>query len=827
MVAKPLEPPMKPLRPNTFFQRRRIGAVALAAVGLLAILRLRGSCETPLSIGSELAIQAAILAVWSMLFRHRERSAELTSQYQQTLVFGGLLVITPWCLQVCMRMIGHGTGWELIAMSSFAWSTLYCTLYCTLCAQRQRSLGTSVVCSGFLTLLATCSSDKAAALLFALLWGSLCLWWLASSHWERAQRCQVSTVIENRWQRPIIVMVGCLVFAVSAWSVAGRFPPAGRLPWEIAPTSGGTTSNDEFARSGVGDGDALVAARENAASFGAVDSDLMLDSKEASLFDLYSDTFGEPVRKQDVERTVALSPQTQEAPQLANMAQSDGASAALTTQRRAGTAPKPMASRASDALLFWIGRANTHLALERFADFDGVQWHTTKKLPETADASEQNQTQKIKPIPYGNNTWFSASDSRQSTAIFMGSLPEAVKFARLKSPRIPSVAGMHSWHIRQVDDSSFFQVDATDNLSMPGRKSVPEFTVVRYINREIDLQSLRQAIPSPRKIETDSVPVTEGQRLARATLDRWLAAAGKQSAWSTINLIAENLRGQFRLDRTLDTSSAPDPLAGFLTHRAGNDLMFATAAASMLRELGYETRLVTGFVARTENRLGWTKELAVYAQDTHAWLEVKAAGGQWIPLEPTPGYPLPVYRVSWSYWLAMHAWKMAMIMLALATFSVACWWQRAWLFDSGCRLAALAYWIGNDRQRCRWLLTILDCRSRLAGCARPAHVSPQRWYAVLSRTDHMPVAQSTLIFFSEADRLWFGHQQELSQAGRAACRTLWTQSTCRVLRQAMRGISKPQGDHPRNSTFLSPSSLSDRRSDKRSKDKKSLTGHYA
>ena len=800
-----------------------MGAVALAMVGLLAILRLRGSCETPLSIGSELAIQAAILGVWFKLFGHRQRSTDWASQYQQALVIGGLVVITPWCLQVCLRMIGYGTGWELIAMSSLAWSTLFCTI----CTQRQRSLGTSVVCSGFLTLLATCSSDKAAALLFALLWGALCLWWLASSHWERAQRCQVSTVIENRWQRPIIVMVGCLVFAVSAWSVAGRFPPAGRLPWEIAPTSGGTTSNDEFARSGVGDGDALVAARENAASFGAVDSDLMLDSKEASLFDLYSDTFGEPVRKQDTERTVALAPQTQEAPQLANMAQSDGASAALTTQRRAGTAPKPMASRASDALLFWIGRANTHLALERFADFDGVQWQAAKQLPETGKAAAQNQTQKISPIPSGNNTWFTTRDSAQSTAIFSGSLPEAVKFARLKSPRIPSVAGMHSWHIRQVDDGSFFQVDSNDNLSMPGRKSVPEYTVVRYVNREIDLQTLTQAIPNPRKIDTDTVLVTEGQRLARATLERWQSAAGRQSAWGTINLISKNLREQFRLDRTIDTSSSSDPLADFLTHRAGNDLMFATAAASMLRELGHETRLVTGFVARAENRLGWTKELAVYAQDTHAWLEVKAVNGHWIPLEPTPGYPQPNYRVSWSYWLTSHAWTIIAVMFTLATMSVVIWWQRAWLFDSACRLATLAYWVGNDRQRCRWLLSILDCRSRLAGFARPAHVSPQRWYAALSKADHTPVAQSMGIFFDEADRIWFGQQQTLSQAGRTACRTLWTQSTCRVIRHAMQGISKPQGSHRTNFIFCPPVFLSEGRADKKSSDKKSLTGHSA
>ena len=790
-VVKRPEPLMNTLRPNLHLQRRRIGAVALALVSLLAIMRLRASCETLLSIGSELAIQSSMLGCWFGLVRHRERLTDLARRYDQTLVIGGLLMLTPWCLQVCLRIIGHGTGWELIAMSSFAWATVLCTLT----AQRQRGLGTSVVCSGFLTLSATCSSDKAVALLLAWLWGALCLWWLASSHWDRAQRCQVSTVVENRWQRPIIVLAGCLVFALSAWSVAGRFPPAQRLPWEIAPTSGGTSSNDEFARSGVGDGDALVAARENAASFGAVDSDLMLDSKEASLFDLYSDTFGEPIRKQDTERTVALAPQQQEVAQLANMAQSDGASAALTTQRRAGTAPKPMANRASDALLFWIGRPNSHLALEKFSHFDGIQWLPAQHMPSSTQA-DHSPAQSIRPMPAGNHTWFSAGDSSQSSAIFLGSLPEAIKFARLKSPRIPAVAGMHSWHIHRVDDASFFHVDENDNLSMPGRKSVPEFTIVRYINREIDLQALTQTIQVPRRNHAADDEGTEGQRLARATLDRWLVDAGKRSAWDTITLITDKLRQEFHLERATDTSTSPDPLADFLTRGAGNDLMFATAAASMLKGLGHETRLVTGFVAKAENRLGWSKELAIYAQDTHAWLEVQVAG-QWIPLEPSPGFPLPNYHISWRYWFGLHAWKMLVAMLATVSVSGLAWWQQALLFDCLCHCFLMAWWLGNDRQRCRWLLTILDCRSRLTGCARPAHVSPQRWYAALANADSIyatqSVAQSARIFFREADRLWFGNQHTLSETGREACRTLWTQSTCRVLRSAMQSPCQPPG----------------------------------
>jgi protein-glutamine gamma-glutamyltransferase len=197
-------------------------------------------------------------------------------------------------------------------------------------------------------------------------------------------------------------------------------------------------------------------------------------------------------------------------------------------------------------------------------------------------------------------------------------------------------------------------------LTMPGRKSVPEYTIVRYINHEIDLQSIKQINRAPiAKKLTRHDRDTTGQKLAAETVRAWTAAStANMSPWDKVNHVMEYLRHEFRLDRSFDTSSSTDPLADFFQHRAGSDLMFASAASCMLRELGYDTRLVTGFVARRQNRQGWSKEFAIYAEDTHAWLEVDLGAGQWIPLEPTPGYPLPVFRITWRYWLVMHFWKL-------------------------------------------------------------------------------------------------------------------------------------------------------------------------
>lgn len=786
-------------------QRRRAGAIAMALVALLALLRLRSVGEAGVCIASEVVLQSSVLLAWLMSQRRIVAAAALSGgngRLSQLIIAGLFLVVAPWVLQLILRWLGHGTGVELVAMSSFAWGTLLASMG----AKRNRSLGTSVICSGFMTLIVTCSSDQSAALLLATLWGGLCLWWLASSQWERVQRCEVSTVTESSWQRPLIVLAGGVIFILSAWSVAGRFPPAQRLPWEIAPTSGGTGTHDEFARSGVGDGDALVAARENAASFGAVDSDLVLDSKEASLFDLYSDAFGEPVRKQDVERTIALAPQQQEVSAPSEMAQSDGASSGLTTQRRATPHHEPLANRASEALLFWIGRPNTHLALEHFSSFDGLSWHSN-------DAHTTPRT--IRPIPSGNRTWFTAVSPIQANTersqVYQGALAEAIKFARLKSPRIPTPAGMHSWHVHQVDDASFFQVDANDDLSMPGRKSVPEYTIVRYVGREIDLQSLTQSISDSGSPSANDRARTTGQRLARQLVEQWVSESGDVPNWNRIDQVVGKLRERFQLDRAADSSTSVDPLAEFFERRAGSDLMFATAAAVMLGELGYQTRLVTGLVARAENRLGWTKELAVYAQDTHAWLEIQTGSGDWIPLEPSPGYPLPVYRTSWRYWLMLNAWRLALALASVALILCVAAWQRVFLFECAVRVLYLCCCLATDRQRCQWLITILDLRGRLVGFRRPEHVTPARWYSALSRLSVeagsedltrqagslsritkqagslSDLAQSAKIFFQEADRMWFGSECGLSQSGREACRHLWQQSHCRLLKQAMSG----------------------------------------
>lgn len=61
-------------------------------------------------------------------------------------------------------------------------------------------------------------------------------------------------------------------------------------------------------------GNALVAAREHASSFGAVETDVFLDSEKPSLFDIFSDEFGEPVREKESGESAGIVSAASEQP---------------------------------------------------------------------------------------------------------------------------------------------------------------------------------------------------------------------------------------------------------------------------------------------------------------------------------------------------------------------------------------------------------------------------------------------------------------------------------------------------------------------------------
>ncbi len=181
-------------------------------------------------------------------------------------------------------------------------------------------------------------------------------------------------------------------------------------------------------------------------------------------------------------------------------------------------------------------------------------------------------------------------------------------------------------------------------------------------------------------------------------------------------------------------------MADFLLRdKRGPDYQFATAAAVLLRSLGYSTRLVTGFHASPDRYDRAREHTAVLGQDAHAWVEVCLSGSVWIPLEPTPGFvllgPPPVWwerilhgayfalLVIRSHWLAVSA-VLIVLLLAwrlryeLVDRAVTVWWQ----------------WRPSRSERSRLLSTLrlIELRCRSSGKTRPKGTSPARWLQTLA-----------------------------------------------------------------------------------------------
>jgi hypothetical protein len=208
----------------------------------------------------------------------------------------------------------------------------------------------------------------------------------------------------------------------------------------------------------------------------------------------------------------------------------------------------------------------------------------------------------------------------------------------------------------------------------------------------------------------------------------------------------------------------------------------------MLEHVGYQTRLVTGFYTNPEHRFSRDKELAILPRDAHVWLEVNAGHGYWIPLEPTPGFLPPRYRVSWWYQLVKARTAIALSGLACISLVAVVYLLRRFLFEVLCRLAWPLIAVRSDRAKVAWLAWVIDLRLRLAGQPRSRGTLPREQFKRLASELPEPLVAALGRYWQESDRLWFGGESQMSQEGRQAVRSLWRYLTTAKLR---RGPNSP------------------------------------
>ncbi len=551
------------------------------------------------------------------------------------------------------------------------------------------------------------------------------IWWLMGTHWESLQSHLTEASqqsLPRRWLVALPAMV--LTFMVL---VGGLYATTGtRALRGFMPSSGGSDWYDPAATSGVGDGDALVAGTENIQSFGPIEDAPFLNSHEPSLYDLFDDTYNEPVAPRQQDRAIALAREFGARQKEQHLPTTSQAGKQFSTVRKLGTPKqKAMGDRPSSALFYVKGRVPLHLKLEVFDRFDGVNW-----FPEPLQPGQPAFTIEM----LENRPWLRLPLLR-SMEIHGAPEVHALKIVHLDTNRIPSPTQLMGVHIDQLDRPDFFLWSQPGQIRMD-REKLPATTVMHLQSRVVDVRRLPRSgamfsvgDPAYREFGTTAEPVR-----IQELVQEW--TKGVAHGWPQIETVISRLRENYIHDRTArPAATCQNAVNDFLlkSHR-GTDYQFASAAVIALRTLGYSARLVSGFhvqPSRFDRRAGHTP---VLADDVHVWAEVNAGNNCWIPLEPTPGYdllpPPPTYieQLQAAFWSALHFaignW------MALATAALSTVWILVYRHDVVDAWHTLLWRMApakDERQFVLRTVTLLDARCRRAGHARPSTITPTGW----------------------------------------------------------------------------------------------------
>lgn len=551
--------------------------------------------------------------------------------------------------------------------------------------------------------------------------------WMIASHWDTLRSRLIAGETRRLPLRWLIIgpSIPLLVLLASA-DGGNRAIIAMR---GFLPGSGGDGESDPYSRGGVNDGENLVAGTDNIKSFGPIEDAPFAEDDKPSLYDVFNDSFDEPVRKMnDLDRSIALPPQTL-AEVNDRMAKSEMAGREFSTLRKSPRSDqKKIKNIESNALLYVAGRVPLHLRMETYDIFDGIDW--------IAETGSVEPRELVMQSSYGR-PWVQIPCGSRSLGVFAELETHAVKVINLRTNVIPAPLELRALHVDKVDQVSMFKW-YNDTILMMDRKSLPEFTAIHLQSECVDYSLLRdhddltfQALSDLKRIQ---VPEHKQMAAVRSLAQTW--TKGIPHGYRQIEAICQRLRENYIVD---SSAHAPEncafPIGHFLfKSKRGPSYQFATAATLMLRSLGYSVRLVSGFYADPKHFDIAKSHTAVHSSDVHFWCEVFVGAGTWVTLEPTPGHellsPPPglwtlafMMMADCAQWIHRH-WLFA---LTTSIVSVAAYVNRDRLADLGYTLTWHCFPERNARGRVLQTMRLLERRLRWASLARPSGATFTAW----------------------------------------------------------------------------------------------------
>ncbi|PQO38036.1 transglutaminase-like domain-containing protein [Blastopirellula marina] len=557
--------------------------------------------------------------------------------------------------------------------------------------------------------------------------------WLVASHWDRiAGRFPEGTRSEiPRGAVGSAFALAVLLVALAVYLVGTEH--ATRALAGFMPSSGGNRSSDVRSQAGVGDGEDLVRGTKDAMSFGPTESEIFLESQMPSLFDAFNDMYDAPVRKPKKQnKAISLPPSSLEH-RHSRIATSKSKGKDFSLLRRnEARRQKNLDDKKSPAMFYVKGRVPLHLRTTIYDRFDGVRLQT---------ATEHGEPP-IRLVNEDGVPWYEVSCFLPKQHLH--SVEEhLLKFINLKTERVPAPPRLSRFHIKDVAREDMFDL-AEDGHPRITVEFIPQLTVMRvqslmpyasmYQNEEIEKQ-LRASLEIPD--ESSSFPKI------RELAQEW--TRGVRPGWGQIDAIQEHLKAEYAHTATSGLDEETEfPVEAFLLEtKQGPDYLFATAASLLLRELGYTSRVVSGFYADPKHYDVGTWQTAVHKDDVHFWVEVSWDGNVWHPIEPTPGYallapPLTSWQkfeatclAAWN-WCVEHKISIGIVATCLILFAI----FYARLADQLFWWINRLPWLGSERNRVLWTARLIEWRSRIWGRRRPSGYSIGRWLQSHCKSPH-------------------------------------------------------------------------------------------
>lgn len=694
--------------------------LGLLSALLLEVAASKGRDDIP-DIAGSLAVQAVLVLGAFLIFRRRA-SRGLPAPLSLVPILCGVAAL-PFVAELVGRHF-FGRGWTLeLTLLSFLRNLVLGCCAASVWPKFQR-LGASL--SVLLAMFAASFGHDRALIALLGVYVIAGVWWLTGSYWDNVRGHIAAESEQSLPRRWFFILPGSVVLLAMLMFGVGRGSATTALRG-FMPTSGGTQWQDDFANGGVNDGEALVAAQNEASSFGPVETDLFMDSEQSSLYDAFNDQYDEPVRKMETERAIALPPGLLKDTHQ-QMAQAKKAHREFSTVRQEIHQHRRQHDVETDALLFVSGRTPLHLRLEEYDLFDGRDWFPAAEPRWKAEPSIQKRD---------GQPWLQLDTNSTNDDLYAGTESHALKTVALEGNHIPLPLNATELHIDKVDRPDLFSW-VRDSVLRLERKTIPSLMVIHTRSRVGDPETIASLTPesfltSIANRSQMTNPTDFATRQVEQLAAQW--TDGLTRGWPQIDRVISKLRAEYVHDRTHRIApGSVNPTAQFvLSDRRGPDFLFASTAAVMLRSLNYPTRLVSGFYASPENYDRSTGHTPVLPEDVHFWCEVYTSAGTWLPLEPTPGYEILAPRLSLMQWLGLQLqniidwtrqqWLMltAVVVLLLTGWKTGVWRSlRDRLFDGAWVLQwRLLMRRGRDaRQHLQVTRQLVMRRCRLSGWER-------------------------------------------------------------------------------------------------------------